>query len=162
MAKYDYEIHTQPHLNFRSFVDALEKEDDLVRITTEVDPHLEAGAITRRVCEIDGPAVLFENVKGAKNGLWRILGAPNSLRADPAKRYGRMALHLGMKPTSTLREVLDKTTDSADNPPIDPTIRSTGPCKENIIREKDVDLDILPSPWIHDHDGGRYVQTYGK
>ncbi len=44
----------------------MEKHGHLVRITEEVDPHLEMAAIHRRVYEAGGPALLFENVKGCR------------------------------------------------------------------------------------------------
>ncbi len=42
----------------------LEASGQLLRIGTEVDPYLEAGAIQRRVYQAQGPALLFTNVKG--------------------------------------------------------------------------------------------------
>ncbi len=44
----------------------LEKNGHLLRIKEEVDPHLEMAAIHLRVYEQEGPALLFENVKGTK------------------------------------------------------------------------------------------------
>ena len=44
----------------------LEKHKHLIRIKEEVDPHLEMAAIHLRVFEANGPALLFENVKGSK------------------------------------------------------------------------------------------------
>lgn len=44
----------------------LEKNNHLVRIKEEVDPHLEMAAIHLRVYEAGGPALLFEQVKGSK------------------------------------------------------------------------------------------------
>lgn len=44
----------------------LEKHGHLLRIKEEVDPYLEMAAIHLRVYEQGGPALLFENVKGAK------------------------------------------------------------------------------------------------
>ncbi len=43
----------------------LERHGKLVRIPTEVDPHLEMAEIHRRVFEAGGPALLFERVKGS-------------------------------------------------------------------------------------------------
>lgn len=43
----------------------LEKNGHLVRIKEEVDPYLEMAAIHLRVYENNGPALLFENVKGS-------------------------------------------------------------------------------------------------
>lgn len=47
-------------------VSDLEKNGHLIRIKEEVDPHLEAAAIHLRVYENQGPALLFENLKGSK------------------------------------------------------------------------------------------------
>jgi len=44
----------------------LEKYGRLIRIKEEVDPHLQMAAIHLRVFENEGPAILFENVKGSK------------------------------------------------------------------------------------------------
>lgn len=44
----------------------LEKNGHLIRIKEEVDPYLEMAAIHLRVHEAQGPALLFENVKGTK------------------------------------------------------------------------------------------------
>jgi UbiD family decarboxylase len=53
-----------PQLNFRSFVEALKEDDDLVEINDLIDPNLEAGAIIRKACETNGKAPLFNNLKG--------------------------------------------------------------------------------------------------
>ncbi len=44
----------------------LEKNGHLVRIKEEVNPYLQMAAIHLRVFENNGPAILFENVKGSK------------------------------------------------------------------------------------------------
>jgi 4-hydroxy-3-polyprenylbenzoate decarboxylase len=44
----------------------LEKNGRLIRIKEEVDPYLQMAAIHLRVFENQGPAILFENVKGSK------------------------------------------------------------------------------------------------
>jgi 4-hydroxy-3-polyprenylbenzoate decarboxylase len=56
-------------MSYRSLREALldlEKQNELVRIKTEVDPYLEMAAIHLRVNEMQGPALWFENVKGTK------------------------------------------------------------------------------------------------
>lgn len=47
-------------------VEDLEKHGHLIRIKEEVDPDLEMAAIHLRVFENNGPAILFENIKGCK------------------------------------------------------------------------------------------------
>jgi 4-hydroxy-3-polyprenylbenzoate decarboxylase len=50
--------------NTRDCIQALEAKGDLIRISREVDPYIEAGAIQRRVFQNRGPALLFTNVMG--------------------------------------------------------------------------------------------------
>src|SRR5579883_3199400 len=45
-------------------IDDLRAHGQLVAIDAEIDPHLEAAAIQRRVYEAQGPALLFRRVKG--------------------------------------------------------------------------------------------------
>ena len=52
--------------NLTDCITDLEKHGHLVRIKKEVDPYLEMAAIHLRVYEKQGPALLFENVKGSK------------------------------------------------------------------------------------------------
>jgi 4-hydroxy-3-polyprenylbenzoate decarboxylase len=52
--------------NLAECVADLEKNGHLIRIKEEVDPYLEMAAIHLRVYEKQGPALLFENVKGSK------------------------------------------------------------------------------------------------
>ncbi|PQE26173.1 Ferulic acid decarboxylase 1 protein [Rutstroemia sp. NJR-2017a BBW] len=116
-----------PHMNFRSFVQALKDDDDLIEINDSISPYLEAGAIIRKVCETDDKAPLFNNLVGAKDGLWRILGAPASLRKNPQQKYGRIARHLGLPPTSSMKDILDKMLSAAKQEPIPPNVVADGP-----------------------------------
>ena len=50
--------------NLRQAVNELEGTGRLIRIDQEIDPHLLAGAIQRRVYQAQGPALLFTNLKG--------------------------------------------------------------------------------------------------
>ena len=55
-----------PAKDLREWIALLEQEGELVRVTAEVDPELEITEITDRVVKSDGPALLFENVKGSR------------------------------------------------------------------------------------------------
>lgn len=125
--------NTAPHFCFRSFVEALRADNDLAEVNTPVDPNLEAVAITRLACETDDKAPLFKNVIDSQNGMFRILGAPGSLRKSPKDRYGRLARHLALPPTASMREILDKMLSASDRPAIPPTVVPDGPCKENSL-----------------------------
>ena len=55
-------------MSYKSMMDCvrdLEKHGHLIRIKEEVDPNLEIAEIHRRIFEAQGPAILFENVKGS-------------------------------------------------------------------------------------------------
>ena len=51
--------------SLRKCVEDLERHGHLVRVTEEVDPHLEMAEIHRRVFDAGGPAVYYERVKGS-------------------------------------------------------------------------------------------------
>ena len=55
-------------VDMREWIARLDKEGELRRITAEVDWDRELGAIARRVLEKKGPALLFENIKGYRDG----------------------------------------------------------------------------------------------
>lgn len=153
--------NNEPHLDFRQFVEALRRDGDLASIDAEVDPHLEVAAIIRRVYEQRAKAPLFNNVKGARNGLYRILGAPGGLSSDPKFPYRRLARQLALPGDATLGDVIDKMLSAKKSQPLPPVHVATGPCKENIILGNDVDLTKLPNPLLNRADGGDYIQTLG-
>ncbi|KAL2013243.1 hypothetical protein VTN00DRAFT_768 [Thermoascus crustaceus] len=114
-----------------------------------------------RVCEADDKAPLFNNVKNASTtgggGLFRILGAPGSLRRSSKDRYGRLARHLGLPPTAGMRQILEKMLSASQVPPIPPRIVPDGPCKQNKLEGDETDLTRLPAPPVHQADGGGEV-----
>jgi len=52
--------------SLKTCIEDLEKHGHLIRIKEEVDPHLQMAAIHLRVFEHQGPAILFEKVKGSQ------------------------------------------------------------------------------------------------
>jgi UbiD family decarboxylase len=54
------------HQSLRTFLDRLNRENEIVTIKAEVDPYLELAEIHRRVISEGGPALLFERVKGGR------------------------------------------------------------------------------------------------
>lgn len=51
--------------SLRACVNDLEETGQLVRIKQEIDPYLEMAEIHRRIYDVQGPAILFEKVKGS-------------------------------------------------------------------------------------------------
>ena len=81
--------------DLRDFIAQLEKQGELKRIKTEIDPYLEMTEIADRVLKKKGPALLFENVKGHKIPvLANLFGTPK-----------RVAMGMGEDSVTALREV---------------------------------------------------------
>ncbi|MFF1685189.1 UbiD family decarboxylase [Streptomyces sp. NPDC058254] len=147
-------------LNFRDFVQELLDTGDAVDIQAPVSPTLEAGAVTRRVYETRSPAPLFANLTEGDAG-FRILGAPAGLSPLKGGAYGRIAAHFGLPRDTTPRALLEHLVSAMHADPVTPRVVQTGPCKENVVRGRDVDLRRFPVPLLHEQDGGRYFGTYG-
>ncbi len=139
-----------PAKDLREWIALLERENELVRVTAEVDPELEITEITDRVVKSGGPALLFENVKGSR--------LPLLINQFGTER--RMCLAFGVERlddvAAKLEEVLELTppqglvdkvrklgtlksiADSA------PKTVSKAACQEVVLQGDDVDLDLLP------------------
>jgi len=53
------------HRSLRTFLNLLERDNEIITISTEVDPYLEIAEVHRRVIAAGGPALLFARVKGS-------------------------------------------------------------------------------------------------
>lgn len=147
--------------SLREYLDALKKVGEVQEINQEVDWDLEMSGITRRSMDLRAPAPLFNYIKGI-NG-FRALGAPAGLSRQPSYKFSRVTLALGLPADASPLDAIEQLAATRSNPPIPPRILSgkNYPCKENIRIGQDADLLQLPTPKIHKHDGGRYLQTYG-
>src|SRR6476646_7516414 len=78
----------------RDCVDDLEKNGQLQRIKAEVDARLEIAEIQRRVCAAEGPALLFERVKGCRFpvvcNLFGTIGRARFMFRDTLERVRRI------------------------------------------------------------------------
>jgi 4-hydroxy-3-polyprenylbenzoate decarboxylase len=169
--------------DLREWIALLEREGELVRVSAEVDPDLEITEIVDRTVKTGGPALLFENPKGAEHPLlinqfgterrMCLAFGVDSLDDVAAK----IADVLEMQPPAGLLEKvrgLQKLKSVADSRP--KTVRK-GPCQEIVLTGDDVDLTKLPIqrcwpgdpapfitlPSVITHDpqtGGRNVGMY--
>ena len=81
--------------DLRDFIDQLESQGELKRITAEVSPNLEMTEICDRVLRAGGPALLFENPRGFDTPvLANLFGTPE-----------RVAMGMGESSVTALREV---------------------------------------------------------
>ena len=139
-----------PPADLRDWIALLEREDELVRVPVEVDPYLEITEIVDRTVKAGGPALLFENVEGARHPLLinqfgterrMCMGFGVERLDDVAARLSDV---LELQPPQGLAAKVRglKTLKSiADSRP--KTVRS-GACQEVVLEGDDVDLDLLP------------------
>ncbi|MDH3001067.1 3-octaprenyl-4-hydroxybenzoate decarboxylase [Chelonobacter oris] len=81
--------------NLRDFIDLLERQGELKRISHPIDPHLEMTEIADRTLRLGGPALLFENPIGYEIPvLCNLFGTAR-----------RVALGMGQENVTALREV---------------------------------------------------------
>jgi len=139
-----------PPGDLRDWIGLLEREGELVRVTAEVDPHLEVTEIVDRTVKSGGPALLFENPKGSSHPLLinqfgterRMCLAFGVERLDDVAE--KLEDVLEMQPPQGLVEKvkgLAKLKSIADSMP--KSVRS-GPCQEIVLTGDEVDLDVLP------------------
>ena len=81
--------------DLRDFIALLEERGELKRIQQPIDPYLEITEISDRTLKAEGPALLFENVKGHDMPvLANLFGTPD-----------RVALGMGQESVTALRDV---------------------------------------------------------
>jgi len=137
--------------DIREFITALERTGDLVSIKEEVDWDFEVGAISRRACELSGPATLFERIKDYPEG-FRILGGPLAT-------WRRVAIAMGLPPEASIREIHHAYEQRIEHP-IKPVVVKSWAHRRNVMQGDDVDLYRFPAPMCHELDGGRYIGSW--
>ena len=149
--------------DLREFITILEEKGELCRIKAVVDPELEITEITDRVSKAEGPALLFENVKGSE--------MPVLINAYGSRK--RMSWSLGVEDLDDigaeimdLLELVDNIPDSflgkvkmlptlAQLAKYFPKIVKDGSCQEVVHMEPS--LDKLPILKCWPDDGGKFI-----
>ncbi|HUC97265.1 MAG TPA: UbiD family decarboxylase, partial [Candidatus Polarisedimenticolaceae bacterium] len=129
--------------DLRGFLTHLESQKQLLRIEDEVDVKYEIAAGMRKTSDIEGPALLFENVRGYRG--WRVLGGLFATRK-------LVALGLGVPQEQMLKRYL-----TLEDERIPPEVIPDAPCKEIRWTGDQVDLSKLPIVTHAGKDCGPYV-----
>ena len=146
-----------PFNDLREYINCLEKEGEVQRITQEVQPVFEVGAIIRRSYDLRAPAPFFLNLRGYLEN--RIFGAPIGLSRRKDRLFARFAISMDMPPQSTALEIIEEYISRLKKP-VKPVLVKSGPCKENVLKGDAVDLHGFPAPVLHQGDGGPYLGTW--
>ena len=128
-----------------AFINTLDDLGELRKIHIPVDPRYEISAILDRLCGLDAPAIMFENVKGhAMPLVANLLGTRR-----------RLALALGLEDGDLVEQML---------PHIDQTISPFKLTEENdrivfSLDEANAIQEILPVLTHYRNDSGPYITT---
>lgn len=146
-----------PYSSLRDFMDRLEREGRLVRVTEPVSPVLEITEIQTRLLAEGGPAVLFENVVGpdgrrydmpvlvnlfgtVERVAWGMDREPHQLR-----EVGETLAFLKQpEPPGGWREAIEMLPLLKTVMAMRPKTVGSAPCQETVLTGNDIDLSRLP------------------
>ncbi|NYT23699.1 UbiD family decarboxylase [Alcaligenaceae bacterium] len=142
-------------MDLREMLQRLEDAGELHRIQAEVDWDRELGAVTRKALERRAPALLFEAIKGYREG--RCTRLVTSLLASDARLRQVLGLPRDLSNRDLVRHVMKKNLEK-----LPPVLVDTGPVKENMVLGDAIDLFEFPVPRWHHLEGGRYINTFAS
>ncbi|WP_292757189.1 MULTISPECIES: 4-hydroxy-3-polyprenylbenzoate decarboxylase [unclassified Methylophaga] len=141
------------YTDLRDFITNLEKQGELKRITTEIDPHLEMTEICDRVLRAGGPAILFENPKGSKIPvLANLFGTPKRVAlgmgedsVEALREVGKLLAFLKEpEPPKGMKDAWDKLPIFRQVLNMGPKVVKKAPCQEQVIEGDAIDLAEYP------------------
>ncbi|WP_180994407.1 UbiD family decarboxylase [Bacillus sp. Marseille-P3661] len=139
--------------DLREWIEKVEQQNLLQRLTEQVDPNEEMTAITYMVAnETPSPALLFENVKGYPDSrvLFNLIGSSKE----------RLALTLGISSDVSEMEMIHAIREKLKEriPPIE-VEQAKAPIYENTLVGEDIHVHNFPAPKHWPLDGGNYIGT---
>lgn len=143
-----------PWRDLREWLELVDRDGGLKRITAEVSPDEELGAITFLAARNDpSPALLFENLGDNPHSariLTNMLGASTS----------RYAIAMGLDSRLSISELIEQTR-SIMNERRSPTFidKDQAPVNETVLTGDEIDLTRFPVPKFWPGDGGPYIGT---
>ena len=148
--------------DLREFIDVLDKKGLLKRIKTQVSAELEITEILDRVVKNNGPALLFENVKGSRitvfaNAFGTMERMCLALEVNNLNEIGsRIQKLLEFEAPKSIWEGIKMLPMVAELTSFPPKHVNSGTCKEVILRE-DYSLEDFPVLKCWPGDGGRFI-----
>lgn len=139
--------------DLRDFIQLLEQQGELKRITAEVDPYLEMTEISDRTLRKKGPALLFENPKGFDTPvLTNLFGTPRRValgmgqdNVSALKEVGQLLAYLKEPdPPKGFKDALQKLPIFKQVLNMGPRVVNNAPCQEVVLKGDGVDLTRLP------------------
>ena len=127
-----------------------------LQVVEDADPHLEVGTITQVDSKNEGPAVLFDSLKGYKKGFRILTNVMSNTRT--------LNLSIGLPLENNLRDIVEairfkprEWEEKANDFPVKEV--ASGPVLENVVEGDAIDLEQFPVPMWHELDGGKFIGT---
>ena len=142
-------------------ITALEREGELKRVKTLVDSDLEIAEILRRVMYSDGPAVLFENVKGHEmpvlaNAFGSMKRLRIALEMDDFTEIGQRIVDMTkMEVPSGFFNKMKKLPELSKMGEVFPKLEKSGPVTEVIDKEPSFSKIPILKTWHK--DAGKFI-----
>jgi len=139
--------------DLRDFIKQLEKQGELKRISVEVDPYLEMTEICDRTLKRGGPALLFENPKGANIPvLANLFGTPRRVAmgmgaesVTELRGIGELLAYLKEpEPPKGMKDAWEKFPVFKQVLNMAPKIIGSPPCQELVREGDEIDLGVYP------------------
>ena len=152
--------------DLRQFLTLLEQRGQLRRITTPVDSDLEVAEIANRLLLAGGPALLFENVKGASMPLAinimgtveRVCWAMNMDQVAELETLGeKLALLYQPRPPKKLSQAVTLGKALFDVVKAKPMRDLLPPCHQVVLKDDQVDLTRMPLLRVYPGDAGKVI-----
>jgi UbiD family decarboxylase len=139
--------------DLRGFISLLGRKKELIKIKETVNWDEEIGAIAQESIARDSAAFICNRIKDHENTLCR------RITMNTLGNWKRIALAMGLPEGTSPKDMVLEWRKRHRNL-VKPVLVDSGPCKENIIQRKDIDLSQFPIPKLHAMDGGRYALTW--
>jgi len=152
--------------DLRGFLQLLDDRGQLRRITAPVDPDLEIAEIANRMLQVGGPALLFENVKGAKfpvavNLLGteeRICWAMNMETPQELEELGKKLSMLQQpKPPKKIAQAIEFGKVLFDVLKAKPSRDLFPPCHQVVVQGENLNLNDIPMIRPYAGDAGKII-----
>ena len=152
--------------DLRDFIDQLEKQGELKRISTPVDPNLEMTEICDRTLRAQGPALLFENPVGhGVPVLANLFGTPKRVAmgmgedsVEALREVGKLlAMLKEPEPPKSMKDAWNKLPMFKQVLNMSPKVVKKAPCQEEQFTGDVVDLANYPIQTCWPGDAGPLV-----
>jgi len=152
--------------DLRDFISQLEKQGELKRISTPVDPNLEMTEIADRTLRAGGPALLFENPVGHDMPvLANLFGTPERVAmgmgessVEALREIGKLLAYLKEpEPPKGIKDAWEKLPIFKKVLSMGPKVLKKAPCQDVVLEGDDVDLSKIPVQTCWPGDAGPLI-----